>query len=374
MDAFVVWILLPCGAIYLFHHLLFYRGLRRLKPGTSPLQPSVSVIISARNEAAHIGYCLESLIRQRYPADRMEIIVVDDQSSDGTAATVHQFMKQDHRIRLLQSPGDRTLASPKKQAIAHGIHHSRHDIIVTADADCTYHPDWLATLVSHFEPNVGVVAGWVSLAPAAEQQLFDKLQSLDVLSLVILGAGAIGAGMPLIANGASFAYRRQVFHQVDGFSGIDHIASGDDDLLLQKIVRSTNWHIRSATPNGGIVYTYPASTLRSFIRQRIRWASKGRHYPNVRMVVYLTTVYLFLLGLLVTVPGWFVSRNVQSVAAGLLFLKWSADALLLWRGLGMAGRRDLFRYFIPAELFQMFYVVIAGAAGMFATIHWKERL
>ena len=106
----------------------------------------VSVLIPARNEADNILNCLEGLLRQDFPSDLLEIIVIDDHSTDATAGLVSGLSTPN--LRLLQQSGS---AQGKKAALAYGIREASGTLIMTTDADCTHPVDWVAGFVSFCE-------------------------------------------------------------------------------------------------------------------------------------------------------------------------------------------------------------------------------
>ncbi len=360
-------------SIYVFQISRYYIGLFRLKTGNNRIHYSISIIVPARNEARHIADCLATLTAQNYHSDRFEIIAVDDHSQDETAAIVEQFATSHPNVKLIRLAREHDRLSPKKHALSEGIAASRNELIITTDADCKVHPEWLKTMVTHFEEEVGVVSGLVTFDPRKERTLFHKIQSLEFLSLIIAGAGSIGMDMPVIGNGANLAYRRSVFMDVDGFHGIGHLKSGDDDLFIQKVARLTTWKIVSSAERAAIVATAPQNTLRSFLNQRIRWASKGIHYHNPLFVLYLISVYLFYLLLFFSFPVAICPGVNILYPAIFLLLKAIADFILIEKGCRLTGRRDLLKYFPLTELFQIPYILIVGFAGLFGKYTWKGR-
>jgi glycosyltransferase involved in cell wall biosynthesis len=152
-------------------------GLTKLKPGTNDWQYSMSVIIPTRNEEANIRACLEGLLAQDYPQYFYEIIVVNDRSTDKTAAIVEEMRKQHPRIRLVdvtEVPDD---IAPKKFAVTTGIEHAIGRIIVTTDADCVHPKTWLAGINKEFTPDVGVVVGHTVYRKP--ENWFEGLQAVD---------------------------------------------------------------------------------------------------------------------------------------------------------------------------------------------------
>lgn len=360
------WLLIFLALVYLLQIFQFYRGLFQFRIGQNPTRFSVTVIVPARNEAANISRCLQSLLKQTYTY--YKILVVDDHSSDATAEIVQSFAKKNPRIKLLQLREKAPCASPKKRAITRAIAASESDIVATIDADCEAPPVWLETLMAAFEPNVGMVAAPVLYHE--EKNLFEKLQALEFLGLVTAGAGSLGAGKPVIANGANLAYRRAAFEAVNGFAGIDHLPSGDDDLLMQKIAGRTNWQIRFV-PQNATVRTRPVATLRHFLRQRIRWASKATIYDGLQIKFFLVATYLFYTLLFAGLPLVLVGKLAPNVLLLTLLAKMGMDWLVVRRGSELFGRRDLRKYFFLAELLQIPYILYVGARGTLGKISWK---
>ncbi len=279
--------------------LWLWFGLNRNKrSGSSTIRPMVSVIIPARNEETTIARCLADLDAQSYPAGRYEVLVVDDGSDDSTAAIV----QSNGRVRYLALAPLPPGWSPKKAALRHGILHSHGEVILTTDADSRIPPTWIEEMVSHLHPDTAAVASWVVLPPS--DRLLTRLEMLDMLSLQTVGAAAMGHGVPFLANGANWGYRRSTFEAVQGFSGHETIASGDDDLLLQKFLRHGRFSCAFVNHSNSCVTTTPCRGWREFFMQRLRWASKTALYPWpvrwLELAVFL--YYVSLLVLLLLVP------------------------------------------------------------------------
>jgi len=358
--------LIVLTAVYLFRTIGFLVGLFRLRSGRNRELLPISVIVPARNEEENIASCLDSLINQDYPEDSFEIIVVDDASTDGTGRIVREHYPS---VRLIKVEG----RASKKAALREGIQASSNEIIFTIDADCIAQRGWLRGMMEHFQDDVGMVAGMILFDKTQEKGVFHKVQSLEFLGLVTAGAGSIGLGEPLIGNGGNLAYRKAVFQQVEGFKGIDHLASGDDDLLMQKVHRLTEWKVRFSPNRGTINYTRPVDDLKSFLNQRVRWASKGIHYQKRSLVVFLTCTYFYYLLLALSFPLSFLNPSFLPFSLISLFLKLLIDFLIAFKGCRMAGRLDLLKYFPLAEGFHIAYILYAGLMGLRGDFEWKGR-
>ena len=358
---------------YAFRIILFYYGLTRLTPGRNTNLYSVTILIPARNEEENIARCLDSLVTQSYPKDKLEIIVIDDDSWDRTANIVRRYCDQYPFVQLITLGKCPKKVSPKKRALKVGIESAQGEIIFTTDADCTVSPNWVRQMISSFEPDVGVVVGWVMLSPEFEVTLFHKMQSLEFIGLTTAGMGSIGADDPIIANGANLALRRRTFEDVHGYEGNEHILSGDDDLLLQKVDRSSDWKIKSATLSDTFVFTRPAPDVNYFINQRIRWASKSLIYKKKSLVFFLIAVYFFYLLLLIALPFSIRYFTIFPYPIIALLIKMAVDFLLILKGTALVSRRDLRKFFLITELFQIPYIIYVGFASIVEKFDWKGR-
>lgn len=345
---------------------------RAFPPKPSPVfpgenRPMVSVIIPARNEAKHIRQCIEAVLHQRYPQDKLEVIVVDDQSEDETSALAATYP-----VAVVKSNPLPGAVAFKKHAIATGISHARGEIILTTDADCVVPPGWAEALVSTMmTQGYHMVAGPVKMKPG--NNFLSRFQCLDFSILQGITAAALSSGMHDMSSGASLAYVKNCFLEVGGFEGIDGIASGDDMLLMQKFSARYPGKIGYAFTSDAIVETETEKTWQSFFRQRIRWASKATQYKNPVLFRILLLVYLFNCVVLLWLIAGIFSVMAAWTALALVLLK----ILLEWRFvsgvLRFFGLRSLLPWFPFAQPFHILYTVISGFFGQMGSYYWKGR-
>ncbi len=374
-------LLLLLTAGYLLFLYTMYRGFKRVSrqlpmPSHTGEPPFISVIVPARNEAKTIQACLASIFAGTYPPHRFEVLVVNDLSTDDTCAQVEAFSRtlkpeDRQRLRLLHMPENllRTRAH-KKRAIQKGIQSARGSWIVTTDADCILPPDWLHTLSQYFQEGTHMVSGPTAFL---HRTYTERMMALEFLGLVSIGAGAIGAGKPILCNGANLAYRKDTFHRVGGFRNIDHLTSGDDELLMQKIAHHFPGSVAFCAHPEALVWTQPPRSLREFLEQRKRWASKGAHYPDKKLVMLNTGLYLFFLTLGITSVLSLAIPGLLPYVAGAWGAKMFGEYLFLKTGAEHFGLSHLLRTFLPAQLFHVPYIMYAGLAGFLFPYEWKDR-
>ena len=377
----------------------FSIGLRRiLKKDISSVseeQPFVSVIVPARNEAENIAGCIRSILDNNYPSDRFELIVVDDHSEDETCNIVQTIISSLPSVQNGRSDGDTGMEcntdnldsvrlqliqmtnnhlrqqAHKKHAIRKGIEKAYGEIILTTDADCTVPITWITSMVSRFQGDTGFVSGPILYRTTRSK--FSRFQALEHLGFMALGAGAIGLGHPILCSGANIAYRKTLFVKQKGFDGIDHLTSGDDDLLMQKIAYSTPWKVDFCAFPGATILTDPAPNYRLYFEQQRRWASKGGHYPLRRFVVMNVLIYMFYLSLVIdSVIAVFVPVMWLFVIAAVI-MKLVFEGYLLFQATGHFNRTQLLYYFLPGQLFQIPHIILAASAGALGGYTWKGR-
>ena len=378
-----MWQIILSGAIFLtaaycvliLFYLKCFNQLKHFKP-TETVKPlnRFSIIIPARNEEANIEKCIRSIVQNNYPADLFEIIVVDDFSSDKTSLVVQNLQQQFLNLRLIQlkNIAGSIINSYKKKAIETGIYQSSFEWIVTTDADCVVPKEWLRLFDAYIQNNDSVFV----VAPVkfiSKNSLLSIFQSLDFISLQGITAASVSAGFHSMCNGANLAYSKNAFNSVNGFKGIDDIASGDDMLLMHKIKQQNPGQTGYLFSSGAIVETLPMPGWKSFINQRIRWASKASSYKDKRIFIVLLLVYLFNLCLLLLpflsifhsglLTYWFyflLAKTVFEMVFMYAVSKFFKEQKLLW-------------WFPLMQPLHIAYTVVSGWLGSFKKYDWKGR-
>lgn len=362
------------AACYLYLTGRIIRGLIRLRPSnpvTSKEKPPVSVVIAARNEEQEIGRTIEALIQQDYPIELIEIIIVSDRSTDRTASIVTEHGKRHPHIRLIEQDSIDESLSPKKQALERGIRSAKGEIIVTTDADCQPSIRWLTTMIQHFTPKVGMVTGKAKFIIEPDAPYWQTLQSLDFDSQGYAAAGLIADDMPFSCSGASLAFRKELFEEINGYSGVDNLISGDDELLLAKAAR-TQWQIITTALRAAVVPTRPPITIKELWNQRIRWGSKGLYYNNTRKVV-LAGIFLFLLCLSIGPAILLIDADLYMLWIAFVGLKILLDLTATFLGTRIYSDRFNLLDFLILELFHAPAMVIFAIAGHFTSFEWKGQ-
>lgn len=340
----------------------------------------ISVVIPARNEEKNIGPCIESIKKQTYPIDLFEVLIVDDYSVDSTAAIASSFNQKNIRlIKLSDFTANVNLNSYKKKAIETAIDLAKGNLIVTTDADCIVKPEWLKTIASYYEESGAVFIAApvayadVSATESISKKFFKIFQSLDFMALQGITGASVYKRIHNMCNGANLAYKKKVFYEVNGFEGIDNIASGDDMLLMHKIQKIYPGKIRYLKSTNVIVQTQQSETIKDFINQRIRWASKADRYPDIKITAVLFLVY-FLNAWIFFIAFYSIFYAEYYYLLLLLFtVKTAVELFFLFPVTKFFEKQKLLWWFIPSQPFHIIYTLIAGWLGKFGSYTWKER-
>jgi len=369
----MTWIFILFGLIYCGFILRFYFGIYRLSQTESEQKLTVTVLVPARNEERNIGKCIEGLWNQTYDKNLYEVIIIDDRSIDKTAEIVKNLIKDKPNFRLLTHHVKQTKPTFKKEALKYALQFVSSEIIMTIDADTVAQPFWIEKMISLYDDKTGLVAGLVTFSPSCEKNIFFKIQTLEFAAHVFSGAGSIGSNNPMICNGSNLSYRRKAFDDAGGYDGNLFLPSGDDDLLLQNIYKKTRWKLKFSLSPMTINYTQPVNSFIEFLNQRARWTSKTFHYPLKWIFIFESLLYIFYVLILVFLPLTILGVFPFHIYLLGLLLKFIPEALLVSKAVKILNRRYLLKYFFPAQLFQLTYVLIVGLTGTFNQFTWKDR-
>jgi len=331
----------------------------------------VTVMIAARNEVESIHLTINDILAQDYPKHLTEIIIVDDHSTDNTSQIISSYA--DRGVKLLQLNEDKPLNSYKKKAIAEAIKLSNGELMVATDADCRMGSKWLSSVAGYYEMEQPfMISSPVSYFE--ERSLFERMQALEFYSLIATGGAFIGNGHASTCNGANLAYRKDIFYEVGGFKGIDDLASGDDELLLQKVAARYPGKIGFLKWYDAVVFTHAKHNLSSFMQQRRRWASKSVKYKDKKVVALVVGLWLFNLSVLANLCYGLYDTNYLIVSGIQYLTVFLAELALLWPVTTFFKRRKLMLVLpISIPLYFVYFVYI-GLLGNKGKYNWKGRM
>ncbi len=345
-----------------------YVGLGRIGKPTRNDKPHVSVLIAVRNEESHIGKCLEALRKQDYPVDLREIIVIDDNSTDRTKTIAESYIDRILGLIVLPAGDPFKGIAPKKNAIINGIKHSTGEIILFTDADCEPRPAWISGIVRNFSNDVDAVAGY---SPLYGSGLIGRICGFDGFVNGVISAGSIGLKRPVTVTGRNFAYRRTAWDRVGGFGSTAQGASGDDDLLLQRIA-SGGGVIAFATDVRTHVPAEGPESLADWLRMKRRHLSAGKRY-HPALILLSALMYLFQIGLITVITLAALQLISWFWVLGIWGVKLIVDGMTLRRGARVLNEKNWSITFLIATILTPLIFTCLIPMSVFGRIRWKGR-
>ena len=308
-------------ALYLALVASNFLGMGRLRPGRNEGSPPVSVLVAARDEEDHLPRCLDALLAQDYAARApLEIVVVDDRSQDATSRILAGYAARDPRVVALRVDACPPGTSPKMSALSHAVEKASGEVLCVTDADCVPPPGWVHAVVAHFEDDVGLVAGPALRLPVDGRRSF--LADIARIASVIgsaMAAGGSAWGMPWTCSGANLAYRREAFEALGGYTRLCHVASGDDDLLVQEMALRSPWRVAYAFSQEACVPSFEHAEAGAFASRQVRHQARFLDHPRRVQAMSLVVFGQYI---------WFLCGPLLALASTPLGLAWLGTTLV----------------------------------------------
>lgn len=324
-----------------------------------------SIIIPFRNEKGRIDECIQSLQDLNENSPIYEIIAVNDHSDDEGG----KGLSADNLTLINAS------AVGKKNAITQAVSEAKYPWIITIDADCIFHTDWLKIIDQGIEKyGVNVLVGGVKIKE--EESLISRFQFMDFASTMGITAAGLISQKFYLCNGANFIYQKSLFDEVGGFRGNESIASGDDVFLLSKFTDLDICKVLFLKSDRGAAATKAEVSIYSLFLQRKRWATKTKAYAS-SAVVFIQG-YVFVLAVLIVLDIFVLPFIIGSfsVITGvfLLFLKSIIDFLYLSKMVKFYEGKKIMKGFVASIGLYIIYIITMGMMAIIPSkVSWKGR-
>jgi|694.fasta_scaffold01591_14 cellulose synthase/poly-beta-1,6-N-acetylglucosamine synthase-like glycosyltransferase len=341
--------------LYLITLILLFIGIINIKPQKSQTFSSYknfSIVVVYRNEKENLPQLLLTFEKLDYPKENFEILMMDDGSDE-----VFDFSTYQLPIRSIKNK--RISASPKKDAITLAVDYANHDWLVLTDADCLVNALWLKNLNNYLQKNTEKQMVCGSVFINKPHGFFSAFQAWDFVSLQATTIGSFGLNRPFMCNGANMAFTKTIFKTVDGYSGNNQMASGDDVFLLQKIFAVKPESLGFLFHSDFFVRTKAVNSFKHLIAQRARWGIKAKAYSSIwgkYLSLLIVVISLVFVWRLIVLDFWFVSAK--------LFI----DGLFLMYFAKQFGQK--IKFLLPSLLFYPFMVVCILWSSFFK-MRWK---
>lgn len=348
--------------IQLFYYLFFFRRIAffKTKINLQTQQHPVSVIVCARDEDENIARNLPGILVQKYPSTH-EVIVVNDNSVDDSKYILQELKRTFKFLNVIELTHEAKLISGKKYPLSIGIKEAKHEILLLTDADCVPASEfWIQKMQDAYYNGVEVVLGYGGYHKLPG--VLNKLIRFETFHSALQYLSYAMAGVPYMGVGRNLSYKRDVFIRNKGFSSINHIPSGDDDLFINKV--ATNKNTAIVLDKEAITLSNPKTTFSGWMKQ------KKRHYTTAK---YYKPKHKFLLGLYTFTQFIFYPLLVAAailfdwrIALVILAVKLLVQGFIYFKALNKMNESDLWPYFILLDIWMFFYYII------FAPALWKK--
>lgn len=348
--------------IQLFYYTLLYSRVALYKTPVkqNSIHHPVSVIICARDEDENLARNLPGVLVQRYNSS-WEVVVVNDNSLDDSKYILQELKKTFKSLHVVELTQEAKLISGKKYPLSVGIREAKHEVLLLTDADCVpASENWIQIMQDGYDEGIEIVLGYG--AYHKKKGLLNRLIRFETFHTALQYLSYAMAGMPYMGVGRNLSYKKDLFIRNKGFSSINHIPSGDDDLFINKVATKKNTVV--VIHPEAITRSIPKTTWSGWLRQ------KSRHYTTAK---YYKPKHKFLLGL------YFITQFIfyPLLAAGFVFYDWKyvaglfglrliIQAPVLYKSMKKMGEQDLWPWFVFLDMWMFFYYLI------FAPALWRK--
>ena len=354
----LLYLFIAATVIQLFYYGYFFSRVAFFKPKTKiqSQQHPVSVVICARDEDENLARNLPGVLVQQYNSSS-EVVVVNDNSADDSKYVLQELKKTFKSLNAVELTQEAKLIRGKKYPLSIGIREAKHEVLLLTDADCVPSSEhWISKMQDGYQNGVEIVLGYGAYHKT--KGMLNKLIRFETFHTALQYLSYALAGMPYMGVGRNLSYKKDVFLKNKGFSSINHIPSGDDDLFINKVANKTNTTV--VIDPEAVTRSIPKTTWSGWLKQ------KARHYTTAK---YYKPKHKFFLGL------YFGTQFIYYplFAAGLIYSDWRFilpvfglrliwQAIVLNKAMRKMGEQDLWPWFIFLDMWMFFYYIIFAPA------------
>jgi glycosyltransferase involved in cell wall biosynthesis len=333
--------------LYFFSRLAFYKDEERAVTSEHP----VSIIICARDEADNLSKNLPGVLVQDYKTSH-EIVLVNDNSADDGQYVIDEFQKSFKNINHIHLTQEAKMISGKKFPLSIGIKSAKYEIVLLTDADCTPASEfWIQKMQNAYDEKIEIVLGYG--AYHKRPGLLNKLIRFETFHTALQYLSYALAGKPYMGVGRNLSYKKDVFFRNKGFSSINQIPSGDDDLFINKVANATNTAI-VIDPEAHTV-SEPKKRWSDWMTQKYRHYTTGRYYkPLHKFLLGLYSASLFwlypLLAVSIIFYNWWLALAVYAI-------RLIIQAIVFFNSMKKLNEADLWPWFLLLDIWTFFYFI-----------------
>ena len=278
----------------MFYAIVFSRiAFFRTHPKKQSQQHPVSVVICARDEDENLARNLPGVLVQSYPSTS-EVVVVNDNSVDDSKYILQELKKTFKSLNVVELTQEAKLINGKKYPLSVGIREAKHEVLLLTDADCVPASEyWIQKMQDGYDKEVEIVLGYG--AYHKQPGILNKLIRFETFHTALQYLSYALAGIPYMGVGRNLSYKKDLFIRNKGFSSINHIPSGDDDLFINKVATGKNTAV--IIDPDAVTRSIPKTTWSGWLKQKARHYTTAKFYkPKHKFLLGLYFITQFLAG------------------------------------------------------------------------------
>lgn len=332
----------------IFSRLAFYKA----KPKQYNQQQPVSVVVCARDEADNIVKNLPGVLLQKYTTSN-EVILVNDNSMDDTKYLIDELKKTFKNLHPIELTQEAKLIAGKKFPLSMGIKSAKYETILLTDADCVPASEyWMQLMQDGYYPNTEIVLGYGAFKKTGS--LLNKIVRFETFHAALQYLSYALAGIPYMGVGRNLSYKKEVFFKNKGFSAINQMPGGDDDLFINKVANKYNTSI--VIDADAHTLSESKETWKDWFRQKTRHFSTAKYYRGKHkflLTLYSSTQFLvyplFVLSILFF--NWWI-------ACILFASRLIVQSFVYFKTMKKLNEADLFPFFFLFEIWMCIYYIL----------------
>jgi cellulose synthase/poly-beta-1,6-N-acetylglucosamine synthase-like glycosyltransferase len=349
----------------IFFLVIILQALNQPKPAPPANQePFISVLVAVRNEEHTIIRCLEAFARQNYPAQKIEVLIGDDASTDNTFTVIQDYIRQKPFYRCIRIQKQMGQARGKGNVLAHLTRLATTNYFFITDADIQVPENWIRNMLGGLAgKNIGIVTGVTTISG---QTWFHKLQAIDWINAIGLMQVVSDLNLPVSTMGNNMLITRAAYEATGGYESLPFSVTEDVQLFKEVIKKGIGF--KNLFHGGVLALSTPAPNWGALLHQRKRWMQGIRFLPwymTLMLVVY-ASFYAFCLPFIAYVP--------VSLVAAIFMGKLTLQTWFIYRCI----KRLTVKYsLITILLFEIYALFLSMATILFFLLpfkfRWKER-
>ena len=323
-------------------------------------QHPVSIVVCARDEAPNLARNLPGLLAQTYPSTH-EVLVVNHNSQDETRYLLEEFKKTFKDLHIVNLEQEAKGIPGKKYPLSMGIKEAKYEVLLLTDADCVPASEhWVQLMQDGYDDQTEIVLGYG--AYKKRPGILNKLIRFETFHSALQYLSFAIAGNPYMGVGRNLSYKKNLFLSTKGFSSINHVPGGDDDLFINKV--ATKWNTRVVMEHDSFTLSEPKNSFSKWVLQKNRHFSTAKYYKaSHRFLLGIYSLTQFLFYPLFVVSILFYDWRIVCGVFGLRFL---TQGYVYFKSMKKLGEADLFPWWWLLDIWMFFYYCI------FASALWKK--